>query len=274
MMDKLPDIFNFSDYRKYLKQWIEYARQTSVSNLSRLSETAGVHTTFLSHVLAEKKNLNLEQATLLSEALSHTKIEREYFFILIELDKAGSEKLRAYWKERKSSVEFERKKLTTRVGEHHELTDQQRAIFYSSWIYVAIFVATAIHDGQSLDEIADRFKLSRNQAEDYLSFLVQTGICEKQKDHYTMGKAVIYVPNNSPFVIKHHTNWRIRAMQKMDSREEAELFFTSPMSLAKKDIEKIREVLAKAIQNSLEICKNSPAEEVVCLNIDFFRSVS
>jgi len=60
----------------------------------------------------------------------------------------------------------------------------------------------------------------------------------------------------------------------MDSREETELFFTSPMSLAKKDIEKIREVLAKAIQSSLEICKNSPAEEVVCLNIDFFRSMS
>lgn len=60
--------------------------------------------------------------------------------------------------------------------------------------------------------------------------------------------------------------------EKMDTREETELFFTSPMSLAKKDIEKIREVLAKAIQNSLEICKNSPAEEVVCLNIDFFQS--
>lgn len=135
-------------------------------------------------------------------------------------------------------------------------------------------MATSIHDGQSLDEIASRFRLNRNQAEDYLSFLVQTGICEKQNERYLMGKAVIYVPNNSLFVIKHHTNWRIRAMQKIDSREETELFFTSPMSLARKDFEKIREILAKAIQKSLEICKDSAAEEVVCLNIDFFRSVS
>jgi hypothetical protein len=43
------------------------------------------------------------------------------------------------------------------------------------------------------------------------------------------------------------------------------------MSMAKKDFDKIRELMASAIQQSLKICKDSPAEEVVCLNIDFFR---
>lgn len=52
-------------------------------------------------MLAEKNNLSIEQSTLLNDTLFHTKIEREYFFILIELDKAGSKKLRTYWKEKK-----------------------------------------------------------------------------------------------------------------------------------------------------------------------------
>lgn len=270
-MDKPLDLFDFSDYRSYLRAWLERARETSSSNLSRLAEAVGVHTTFLSHVLAGKKNLNLEQATLVSEAIAHTKIEREYFFILIELDKAGTEKLREYWREKKQATELERNKLSTRVGKHHELTDEQRAIFYSSWVYVAIFVATAIKDGQSLDEIAERFQLSRSQAEDYLSFLTRAGICEKVNGIYKMGKAVVYVPNNSPFVVKHHINWRMKAVQKMDNRESSELFYSAPMSIARKDFETIRELMAKSIQRSLEICKDSAAEEVVCLNIDFFR---
>lgn len=272
-MDKPLDVFDFSDYREYLKRWIERARETSTGNLSRLAEVVGVHTTFLSHVLSGKKNLNLEQATLVSEALSHTKIERDYFFCLVELNKAGTEKLRDYFREKKTSIELDRKKLNSRVGAHHELTDEQRAIFYSSWIYVAIFVACAIDDRQSLDQIAERFRLTRDKAAEYLTFLVQSGICELIDGHYRMGKAVVYVPNSSPFVVKHHTNWRMRAVQRMDAREESELFYSSPMSIAKKDFAEIRELLAKAIERSLAICKDSPAEEIVCLNIDLFKSV-
>lgn len=268
------DVFDFDDYRDYLRKWLERARESSQLNLSRLAERVGVHTTFLSHVLAGKKNLNLEQATLVSEALEQTSIERDYFFVLIEIDRAGTEKLREYFRSKKRALETDRQKLNTRVGQHHELTDEQRAIFYSSWIYVAIFVACAISDRQSLDEIAERFRLTRAKAEEYLSFLVQTGICESRDGYYSMGKTVVYVPNSSPFVVKHHTNWRIRAITKMDSRENTELFYSSPMSMSRKDFARVRELLARVIQESLEICKHSDPEDVVCLNIDLFRSVS
>ncbi len=266
------NIFSFLDYRKYLNLWIKQAKKTGSSNLSKLAKSAGVHTTFLSHVLSGNKNINLEQATLISEAIGHTKIERDYFFILIEFERAGTEKLRQYWLEKKSEIEIERNKLNSRVGKHHELTDTDRAIFYSSWIYVAIFVATAINDGQNLDEIATRFKLSREQAQNYIDFLVKTGICEVVSDKYIMGKSVVYVPNESPFVVKHHINWRMRAVQKMDHRESRELFYSSPMSMSKSDFNKVRDILAESIQKSLVICKDSVAEEVVCLNIDFFKT--
>jgi len=75
-------------------------------------------------------------------------------------------------------------------------------------------------------------------------------------------------------VVKHHANWRFRAIQKMDQREDSEMFFSSPMSISKSDFQRIREVFAKSIQAALEICKASPAEEVVCLNIDFFKTLT
>ena len=88
-----------------------------------------------------------------------------------------------------------------------------------------------------------------------------------------MGPAVIFLTIDSPHAVKHHANWRLRAMQKFDTREESELFYTTPMSMSKADFLKIRELLAKAIEETLAICKDSKSEEVVNLNIDFFKVV-
>ena len=273
-MDKSLEVYGFSDYRSYLKAWIEAARAQGTSNLSRLSEAISVHTSFLSHVLAGSKNLSFEQAAEICEALNHTSHEREYFFALLQIERAGSQKLKKYWLDKKQSLIDERAKVKSRVGEHSELSAEDRAIFYSSWIYVAVYVATAINDGQSLDQLADRFNLTRAKAEEILTFLVQIGVCERDGGVYKTGESVVYLTNDSPLVVKHHTNWRMRGIQKMDTRESSELFFTSPMSMSLTDFARIREILSKGIESALAICKDSPAEEVVCLNIDFFKSVS
>jgi uncharacterized protein (TIGR02147 family) len=273
-MAKPLDLFTYHDYRAYLAAWLQDARSRRASNLTQLAKKIGVHTSFLAHVLGGEKNLSFEQAAEVSEALGHTAHEREFFFALLQIARAGSPRLRRYWEEKKSAIRKEREALRSRVGDYHELTSEDRAIFYSSWIYVAVYVATAIADGQTLEQIAERFRLTRSKAQEILEFLCRTGICEARGARYVMGKAVVYLANDSPLVVKHHTNWRLRALQKMDSREPAELFFTSPMSMSVRDVARVRELLAKAIEDTLAICKESPAEEVVNLNVDFFRSVA
>ncbi|MGZ3696413.1 MAG: TIGR02147 family protein, partial [Bdellovibrionota bacterium] len=242
-------------------------------NLSRLAKGIGVHTSFLAHVLSADKNLSFEQATELSELLEHTSLEREFFFALLQIERAGTAKLKKYWQEKRDAILRDREALRSRVGEHHELSAEDRAIYYSSWIYAAVFVSTDIGGGQSLEQIAERFRLSRAKAQEVLTFLLRTGICVTSGNLYQMGKAVVYLSNDSPLVVKHHTNWRIRAMQKMDTRENTELFFTSPMSISTADFARVREVLAKAIEEAQAICRDSKSEEVVNLNIDLFRTI-
>lgn len=270
-MSKPLNIFDFSDYREFLRCWIEEAKAQKTSNLSRLAEVIGVHSTFLSHVLAGSKNLSLEQTTVLSEFLNQTKLEREYLFALLQFEKAGSHSLKKYWQEKTQEILFEKNNLSRRFDEHRELTDTDRAIFYSSWLYVGAFLASAISDGQNLDQIAKTLKLPRKKAEEILHFLVSVGICKEANGTFMLGDVHIHVPNESPFVVKHHTNWRMKAIQKMDSRTKEELFFTSPMSISKKDFEILREKLNLAIKEVVNVAKDSPAEEIVCLNIDFFR---
>lgn len=142
------NIYEFSDYREYLKAWLEAAKEAKRSNLTRLAEVAEVHPTFLSHVLGGTKHLSLEQAAAISAHFHHTRLERDYFFILIHLDRAGTPALRDYWSEKKQLLEKEKNRLSERFEKHHELTDDQRTRFYSSWIYLAVWVATGIDDGQ------------------------------------------------------------------------------------------------------------------------------
>lgn len=271
-MDKILNIFEFSDYRSYLNDWLTAAKSQKTFNLSRLAEVASVHPTFLSHILAGTKHLSLEQATLLSEHFGHTKLEQDYFIILINLDRAGNEPLRKYWLEKKSQIEFQKNKLGQRFEKHRELTQEQRAEFYSSWIYVAVWVATAVENKQSISQIAERFKISREQAETVLMFLAEAGMCVEKEGYFSMNESHVHVPNESFFVTKHHMNWRMKAIQKMDTRAESELFFTAPMSIAKKDFLLIREKVTRMIKEIVDTAKDSQAEDVVCLNIDFFKN--
>lgn len=271
-MDKVLNIFEFSDYRVYLNAWLVAVKAKKTFNLTRLAEIASVHPTFLSHILAGTKHLSLEQATLISTHLEHTKLEQDYFMILINLDRAGNEPLRKYWLEKKSQIESQKNKLGQRFDKHRLLTQEQKAEFYSSWIYVAVWASTAIEDKQSISQIADRFKITREQAESVVMFLTEVGMCVEKEGYFSINESHVHVPNESFFVTKHHMNWRMKAIQKMDTRTENELFFTSPMSIAKKDFTLIREKVTRMIKEIVDTAKVSEAEEVVCLNIDFFKN--
>lgn len=270
-MDKALNVFEFHDYREFVRGWIEHAKLMKRSSLSRLAEVAQVHSTFLSHVLSGAKDLSLEQAALIAVHLEFTSLEQDYFFTLIHLSRAGNPVLKKYWQAKKKEIEINRNKLSKRFDNHKTLTDEHRTTFFSSWVYSAFFTATAIEGGQTLDQLAQRFSLSRIQAHEIITFLVKSGLCEDQKGVISIGQNHVHIRNDSPHVLKHHMNWRMKAFQKMDFREPSELFFTSPMSIAAKDFDILREKINGTIQELIAIAKDSNAEEVVCLNIDFFR---
>jgi uncharacterized protein (TIGR02147 family) len=272
-MSKQPNLYEFSDYRIYLKTWLDWAKREGRSNLTKLAVVAQIHGTFLSHVLRGDKSLSLEQASLIAEHISLSRLEEDYFLILIHIDKAGNQRLKNYWLGKKKEIELEKNKLKSRLENHKELSSEDKAVFYSSWIYTAIWSATAIENGQSLQQLSDRFQLPRNKIEEVTSFLSQSGLCIEKKGVFHIGDVHFHIPNESPLVVKHHTNWRIKAMQKMDLRSHEELFFTAPMSISKKDFENIREKINRLIKEAVDIAKESAAEDVACLNIDFFKKI-
>lgn len=265
------NIFEYKNYKYYLRDWLKEARVQKRANLISLAQATRVHASFLSQVILGRKKLSLEQAALASKYLEHTKLEREYFFTLIQLDHAGNPTLKEYWDEKLNTLELEKENLGKRFSRHKQLTIDQQALFYSSWIYSALRVSTDISGSQTLTQIIGRFGISREQAIAILNFLVHTGLCKEKNGNYSIGESHLHISNDSPFVVKHHTNWRIKAIQAMDNREPNELFFTAPMSISTQDFKNFRERLNLFVKDIVENAKTSKAEELSCLNIDFFK---
>ncbi len=56
----------------------------------------------------------------------------------------------------------------------------------------------------------------------------------------------------------------------MDNILDSEIMYTGQVSLSKKDFVKIRDQLGELLKSAMAIVKDSPADEIACLNIDWF----
>jgi len=264
------DIFTYKDYRKFLSDWLILEKKRHRLNATLLATKIRVHPTFISQVLKGNKELSSEQWFSICEVMSLTEIENDYLHFLLLQNRAGTKEVRAFYQKKLDEILKRRLQLQERIKEHRQLTDQERAIFYSSWIYSAIRLFTACNEGQTLDQLSEKFQLSKSKADEILSFLCVTGLCKFENGKYHMGNKHIHVPANSPFVVRHHTNWRLRAITSLENTMNEEMNFTAPMSISKKDFPVIREKIVKLIQEVVEIAKASDAEDLATLTIDFF----
>lgn len=114
----------------------------------------------------------------------------------------------------------------------------------------------------------EKFQISRQRTVEILEFLKSSSLIIEEKDRYKMGVSRTFLEQGSPHLPRHHINWRLKAIQQVEAVGETELMFTFPHSISESDFEKIREELVAVIQKASATVKDSPAENIGCLNID------
>ncbi len=263
-------LFNFLDYRYFLRSYIENLPRKGRGEINRLAEAAGIHPSLVSQILADEKNLSLEQAQLIASYMDLTTLETEYFLNLVLYQRAGTVKLKNYFKEKLFTMKETSLDLSKKLTQDKQLTEVEKSILYSHWLYLAIWLFTSIDKGKSLEEVSNRFRINREKALDILNFLISKNLCSKEKDLYCMSSQSVHIERSSPHLYKHHTNWRIQAIEASDKIENEELTYTAPMSISKSDFKKIREKLSDVIKEVTDTAIQSKAEEVVYFGIDFF----
>lgn len=264
-------LFLHSSYRDFLSEHIANLPKKGYGEVSKIAKAIGVHQSLVSLILAGDRELSLEQGHDLAVYLGLTDIESEYFSLLIQYARAGNTRYKNFVHTKIEKIKKEATQISKRVAHEKVLTDQQRAINYSSWIYSAVRIFTSTCEkGVSIEQVQNRFRLTRPAAIEILNFLEEAGLVAKENDLYVVGKQRTFLEHGSPHLLKHHANWRIKALQQSSQITEKELMFTSPMSLSKKDFTILREQTAEFIKNFLKTVGDSPSEELACLNIDFF----
>lgn len=81
----------------------------------------------------------------------------------------------------------------------------------------------------------------------------------------------VFLKGDSPFVVQHHENWRLRAMDNITRPRKENLHFSSVYTLSEKDFSRIREILHESIQEVWSIVQPSKEEKLCVLNLDFFE---
>ncbi len=264
-------IFEFSNYREFLRSYVRSLPKSGHGELTRIASHLRISTTMLSQILSGQRDFNTDQAFELSEYLQLTEIETDYLYLLVEVEKAGTHKNKSHFRKKIEAMKSESLKLSKRVQHEKSLTDNERSVFYSSWIYPAVHLFLGLDKrGVSLEEICERFSISRQKASDLVQFFLRTGLAKEERGKYFPGVQSTFIEQGSPHLIKHHSNWRVKAIEKSESIADEELMFTAPLSISKKDFTSVREKIAQFIKTLSEIVKESEAEDIATINIDWF----
>lgn len=262
-------LFVMDDFRTYIRAW---ARARGRGELSKIAEKLKIHTTLVSQIMSHRKCLTEEQASRLCAYMGLNPLETDYFLKLVQLERAGTESLKSIYLRHLKSLRGQAQEAKSRVPESKALTEQDRAIFYSSWQYSMVRLLTSMERFQTVEDISLRLGLTVSRVREILDFLTSRGLCVLASNgRYKRTEKNTHVEASSPLAIRHHQNWRNKVIQLQECMTSDDLSFTAPVSISRKDISKIRSILLDAISESAKIVDSSPAEEIVYLGIDWLR---
>lgn len=216
------------------------------------------------------KEFTEEQSISICQFVGLNELETEYFLTLNKIERAGTKLLKDHYKKKLEKLKEQSLDLKEHLHQDRILNDYEKSIFYSSYLYSAIRLSTSIADGQSISEIAERFQLSRDKIAAILNFLLSSNLCAEKNGKYLLGTQHTHVESGSPFLARHHHNWRVKALERTDHITNEELQFTGPVSISREDFQEVRELLIEVISKSLAKVKKSEPTEVACLLIDWF----
>lgn len=262
--------FEFADFRELLESRLLAMPKRGHGQLRRLALELGVSPVYITQVLKGQKNLAPEHALQVAEYFGFSDLERDYFLLLVQFDRAGTTKLKNYYQTQLTQLAKKSNEIKERIPASVELSTEAQAVFYSDWRYSAIRLATSIENLQTVDALAARFHLPPSQVRKIVEFLLQYQLCEPNESRVVMGPALTHLPAGSEFIKNRQVQWRLKGFERMDERRNGEIFYTGPMATSAQAREKIHSEIVGLIERVAKIVRDSDSEELACINIDWF----
>ncbi len=265
------DVFEYSNYKVFLADYIGSLPSKGRGVRLALSQFLGCQTAYISQVINKDSHFSLEQSVKVAKFVGLGKEETKFFLLLVQLARAGSVELEGFLKAEKAEILEKRKDLQNRHQIKESLDELNQNIYYSSWYYAAIHVILSIPGFDNPKSIADYFHLQTSHVQEVLNFLVETGLAVFNNHKYEIGKTRIHLGRDSIQIKSHHSNWRSKAIDSININSIDNLHYSSVVTISRTDVEKIKQILSKALDATKEVIRPSVEEEVHAINLDFFK---
>jgi uncharacterized protein (TIGR02147 family) len=265
----MPDsIFNYTDYKAYLK---DRAGRGRSGFKSALAKAANCHTGFVSKVLLGDQHFNPEQATAIGQSLSLSEPEIHFLILLVSRARAGTNALREYYDKQIDKAQQDRMDFRARMAKAQPLSFEQQAQYYSYWYYAAIHVALTVPGIRTPAGLASIFRLPLKTISRVLEFLESTGLAVQTNGEYVVGPVGVHLDQSSPFISRHHSNWRSEALNNLNLGDKDDLHYSGAVSMSHADFEKLKEFWMVQLQDFMKRLEPSPEEAVCGIVLDFFK---
>ncbi|WP_374075616.1 TIGR02147 family protein [Bdellovibrio bacteriovorus] len=176
MKKKSLDLFDYHDYREFLRDWFDHARESQSLSLRDIAETCDLSTGYLPMILSGKRNLSEKSLNKLQQVLKLNQEELNYFRALLKLSDGTTSK------ERLQAFDDIRKSRSFRQKSSKELEVFR---YLSSWLNVVIREMAYRRDFEASPEwIQARLvqKVSVKEIESSLQFLFDQGFLVKTEN--------------------------------------------------------------------------------------------
>ncbi len=267
----MASIYDYLDYQDYLNAWIIDQAKGGHGVRRKMADHLACQSAFISQVLHKTAHLSVEHGYKLNTFLNHTQDEAEYFMQLLLYQKSGSKDLQAYFKAKIDAVQKNRLILKNRIQGAKTLSESDQARYYSAWYYGAIRLLVSIPGFESRDQIAERLRLPPRQVSLAIEFLLRTKLLTEKSGRLVQGEMHLHLENDSPLIARHHTNWRLKALEAVTAEQDSDLHYSLALTLSQKDVLKIKSKLVEFIAEVQNLVRPSAEEELCGFCLDWFK---
>jgi uncharacterized protein (TIGR02147 family) len=190
-----------------------------------LAEKLSTSNAAITQIFKGQREISQEHALELAEEFNFNNKELSYFLLLTDYARTSSHKLKKVLSQQIQKIQTEQRSLINKVEKDKVLSEEIKSIYYSSWVYTGLRNLVALEEFNSLQLLSDKLKIPPQQLSKVIDFLTQNQLLIIEDKKLKIGHQRTHLENDSPFVTKHHQNWRLKSMTEMTNHKDIDLYY-------------------------------------------------
>lgn len=266
----MPQIFDYLDYRTFLRDTYEYAKKEKPFFSYRyISGRVGINPGYIVKVLQGKVHLGAKNIPAFADLFGLQGKEREYFTELVHFGRAKNQR----------DIEMRFERLGAMKGVRFRTVADDQVEFYRKWYHMAIRSLLSIYsfDGKDYRGLASKLspRISADQARESVRLLERLKLIRMDDDGaYRVTEQYITTGEKwSAGAIRDYQkmNMELAAQALEKHTKDVRDISTVTMTFSLKDLPALRERVAQFRQELLRMSGDCANEDAVMqLNIQFF----